>query len=157
MRIKLSHVVRCLLICRIALGGLFLFGGLLKVHQPYAFLASVYDYELVGPQLGILVAILLPWVELFVGICLLGGFNVGGALLISAGMSLMFTYVLYSAIGRGLMISCGCLGDLTAQDTVDYTTVLRAGIMFIVSIVAYFSWLYSLASTRRQSLRSEAH
>lgn len=115
------------------------------------------NLELAGPQLGILVAMLLPWIELFVGICLLGGFNVGGALLISAGMSVLFVYVLYSAIGRGLAISCGCLGDLTAQDTVDYTTVLRAGIMFIVSVVCYFGWLYSVAGTRRVPLRSEAH
>lgn len=113
----------------------------MKVHQPYAFLSNVYDYDLVGPQLGILVAMVLPWIELFVGICLLGGLVVDGALLISAILSVLFAYVQYSAIQRGLTISCGCFGDITARDTASYATVLRSGIMFMVAVAGYFGWL----------------
>ena len=38
-----------LFVVRLGLGCLFLWSGLPKIRQPYDFLASVYNYELVGP------------------------------------------------------------------------------------------------------------
>ena len=78
---------------------------------------------------------ILTWLELLVGICLVGGIFIGGALLVSAGMAAMFAFVLSSAIYRGLEISCGCFGAGT--DLIGYSTVIRAGIILLFSIVAY--------------------
>ncbi|MHC4739886.1 MAG: MauE/DoxX family redox-associated membrane protein [Planctomycetota bacterium] len=64
------------------------------MRQPYDFLSSVYSYELVGPRLGMFVVMILPGLELLVGICLVGGIFIGGALLTSAAMAAMFTFVL---------------------------------------------------------------
>ena len=55
-----------------------------------------------------LFAILLPWVELYVGACLILGIFVDGATLLSIGMMVMFVVALTQAIGRGLDIECGC-------------------------------------------------
>lgn len=55
------------LVARLALGCIFIAGSIAKLRQPYDFLGSVYNYELVGPGLGAVVAIVLPWLELFVG------------------------------------------------------------------------------------------
>lgn len=97
-------------VVRIALGCLFIYGSLAKIRQPYDFLSSVYEYELVGPTLGLFIAMTLPWLELFTGICLVGGIFISGALLTSIAMGAMFTCVIVSAIHRGLDISCGCFG-----------------------------------------------
>lgn len=123
-------------IVRLAIGCMFIWSSLPKIRQPYDFLSDVYGYELVGPKLGMLVAMTLPWLELFVGICLIGGIFVGGALLVSAAMGVMFAFVLSSVMYRGLEISCGCFGG--GPDLVGYSTVIRAILILLFSLIAYF-------------------
>lgn len=127
-----------MLVVRLGLGCLFLWSSLPKIRQPYDFLSSVYSYELVGPKLGVLVAMTLPWAELLVGICLLGGIFVSGALLASIGMAAMFTFVLTSALYRGLQISCGCF-SASGAGVIGYSTLIRACAIFLASIAAYIS------------------
>ena len=124
------------LVVRIALGCMFLYSSLPKIRQPYDFLAGVYKYELVGPKLGLLIAMALPWVELMVGVCLLGGIFVGGALLVSVVMGAMFTFAVGSAMYRGLEISCGCF---SAVGSIGYATLIRACVITLVSIAAYIT------------------
>lgn len=122
------------LVVRIGLGCMFLYSSLPKIRQPYDFLSSVYSYEMVGPKLGLLIAMVLPWAELMVGVCLLGGIFVGGALLVSIAMGGMFTFVIGSAMYRGLEISCGCF---SASGAIGYSTLIRACAIMLVSIAAY--------------------
>ena len=106
-----------------------------KIRQPYDFLSSVYDYELIGPKLGMLTAMALPWLELLVSLCLLGGIFVSGALLASIGMAGMFTFVLSWALYRGLEIGCGCFGAGT--ELISYSILIRALGILLISITAY--------------------
>jgi uncharacterized membrane protein YphA (DoxX/SURF4 family) len=126
------------LVVRLGLGFMFIMSSLPKIRQPYAFLGSVYGYEIIGPKLGVLVAMVLPWVELFAGICLVGGVFVGGALLVSMGMGAMFTFVLASALWRHLDISCGCFSS-SAAGKISYATLIRAIVIMVVSAAAYIS------------------
>jgi putative oxidoreductase len=124
------------LMARMGLGAMFIMSSLPKIRQPYMFLGNVYGYELVGPKLGVLVAMVLPWVELFAGVCLVGGVFVGGALLISMGMGAMFTFVLASALWRHLDISCGCFSS-SAAGKISYVTLIRAIVITVLSAAAY--------------------
>ena len=129
------------LLVRVGLGCLFLYSALPKIRQPYDFLHDVYNYEIVGPKLGLLVAMTLPWLELLTGICLLGGIFVGGALLVSGGMAAMFTFVISWALYQGLNISCGCFGSGTEQIT--YVTLIRAISILLASLIAYVAVVWS--------------
>lgn len=124
------------LVARLGLGFMFIMSSLPKIRQPYAFLGSVYGYEVVGPKLGVLVAMVLPWVELFAGVCLVGGVFVGGALLASMAMGAMFTFVLASALWRHLDISCGCFSS-SAAGKISYATLIRAIVIMAASAAAY--------------------
>ncbi|UCG49519.1 MAG: hypothetical protein JSU94_06995, partial [Phycisphaerales bacterium] len=44
-----------IILVRLALGCLFIWSSLPKIRQPYDFLSSIYDYEIVGPRLGLFV------------------------------------------------------------------------------------------------------
>jgi hypothetical protein len=125
---------------RLGLGCMFLMGALPKIRQPYDFLGDVYGYEIVGPKLGMLIAMTLPWAELLVGICLLGSIFVGGALLVSVAMGAMFTFVLSWAIYHGLDISCGCFGAGSHQ--IGYVTLIRAVLITIFSGLAYLLTIF---------------
>jgi len=122
-------------VVRVGLGCMLIYSSLPKLRQPYDFLSSVYQYELVGPKLGMLIAMTLPWLELLVGICLVGGIFVSGALLAVATMGLIFTYVLASALYRGLDISCGCFGASGAA--ISHWTLIRAIAILLLSLSAY--------------------
>ena len=126
---------------RLGLGCLFLYGSLPKIRQPYDFLSSVYNYELVGPKLGMLAAMVLPWAELLVGICLIGGIFVSGALLVSIAMGAMFSFVIASALYRGLNISCGCF-SASSTEQIGYITLIRALVIMLISAVAYLSIVF---------------
>jgi len=61
-------------------GALFLWSGLNKVARPYDFLMDVYRYELVNAQVGLLVAMALPWLEVILGMLTVLLVSVGTAL-----------------------------------------------------------------------------
>jgi len=122
-------------LARLGIGCLFLWSSLPKIRQHYDFLSSVYNYELIGPKLGMLTAMTLPWLELLVGVCLVGGIFVSGALLVSVGMAAMFTFVIGSALYRGLEISCGCFG--ANVEIISYSTLIRSCLILLFSIAAY--------------------
>jgi uncharacterized membrane protein YphA (DoxX/SURF4 family) len=124
------------LIVRLTLGVIFIVSSIPKLRQPYDFLASVYGYKLVSPQIGLVVAMILPWLELFVGICLVGGIFVSGAILASIVMCAMFSFVLISALWRGLSISCGCFNP-SGAGIICYWTVSRALLLLLASLTAY--------------------
>jgi uncharacterized membrane protein YphA (DoxX/SURF4 family) len=124
-----------LFVVRVALGCLFIYGSLPKIRQPYDFLSSVYEYELLGPKLGMLVAMVLPWLELMVGVCLVGGIFVSGGLLACVIMAAAFTFAIASALYRGLEISCGCFG--ATGDLITYWTLTRAVLVFLFSVMGY--------------------
>jgi uncharacterized membrane protein YphA (DoxX/SURF4 family) len=124
------------LIIRLMLGVIFIISSIPKLRQPYDFLTAVYSYKLISPQIGLVVAIILPWLELFVGICLVGGIFVKGAILASVGMCAMFSFVLASALWRGLEISCGCFSS-SSRNIISYWTLIRAATLLLVSISIY--------------------
>jgi putative oxidoreductase len=129
------------LVVRLLLGCMFLYSSLPKIRQPYDFLSSVYNYELVGPKLGLLVAMVLPWAELLVGICLVGGIFVSGSLLVSIAMGGMFSFDIASALYRGLNISCGCF-SASSTEQIGYITLIRALVIMLISAVAYLSVVF---------------
>ena len=131
-------------IARVCIGLLLLWSSIPKLRTPPEFLADVYQYELVGPKAGLLVAMLLPWLELLVSVCLIGGIFVGGALLVSLILSVCFTFVQASALYRDLSISCGCFGGF-AEDSgmVSYATLVRASAMLAVSGIGFVCWVQS--------------
>jgi uncharacterized membrane protein YphA (DoxX/SURF4 family) len=126
---------------RLGLGVLFIVSSVPKIRQPYLFLGSVYGYELVGPKMGVLVAMALPWVELFAGVCLVGGVFVGGAMLAGIGMGMLFTVVLASALWRQLDISCGCFSS-SAAGKISYLTLIRAAAITLLSAGAYAAAIF---------------
>jgi len=136
-------------IVRLGLGCMFIYSSLSKIRQPYDFLHDVYNYEIVGPKLGMLAAMTLPWAELLVGICLVGGIFISGALLVSIGLGAMFSVVLCWALYMGLDISCGCFSSSSAE-TISYMTLIRALVIMLFSGIAYLTLIF--LQPRREQL-----
>jgi hypothetical protein len=125
------------------LGFVFVASSVNHFANPYYLLSAVYSYELLGPQTGMALAIVLPYVEFVLAICLIGRFWTGGALLLSSGLLLVFLAAQCSAVARGLNISCGCFGP---ADTDPIGALSIAGVALLcagasVGYVCHLAWL----------------
>jgi uncharacterized membrane protein YphA (DoxX/SURF4 family) len=120
---------------RLLLGSIFLFSGLAKMRAPYEFLAAIYEYQLTGPFLSLLIAIVLPWLEVLVAICLWAKILYRGAMITAAILLTIFAMVLAIAIYRQLDISCGCF---MAQDKISYLSLLRSVFLLGAAIAGSF-------------------
>jgi uncharacterized membrane protein YphA (DoxX/SURF4 family) len=101
---------------RLILGAVFVYAGVQKVFVPDEFSISVQNYMLLPVTLTNLVAIILPWLEIYCGVFLLAGIFVQGSALLVSLMNIVFIFALLSAIIRGLDINCGCFGSDTPVD-----------------------------------------
>ncbi len=137
-----------LLAARLALGGILLWSCLPKLYQPYDFLSNVYQYELVGPKLGMLVAMALPWMELILGICLLGGIFSGGALLATVALMAVFVFCQGSALYHGLAIACGCF-ETSNAGFISYATLLRTLLFLALALAGYVCFVFAWPSMPR--------
>ena len=140
-----------LFVCRIMLGFTFILSAIPKLLMPYVFLSNVYGFELLGPNVGLLVAIILPWLEITLAILLLADVFAVEAILISAALGAAFTFAQASAIYHGLEISCGCFSQVDAAQ-VSYLTMGKAALLALVALLGlYFSFSPTRSLKRTQS------
>ncbi len=96
------------ILCRAGVGSVFIYASLDKLSHPDGFAQAVYHYRMVPMTLLHPFALLLPMVELVLGIALILGWARRGAALLGGTLSLVFIVALSIALARGLDISCGC-------------------------------------------------
>lgn len=114
---------------RLALGGLFLVAGVLKLHDPTAFASEVANYHLL-PALGPLLAATLPVIEILSGAVLIAapsGWRAAAALLIALLVGL-FTIAVAQVLVRGINVSCGCFGSSSGPVT-SWTLIRDVGLL----------------------------
>jgi uncharacterized membrane protein YphA (DoxX/SURF4 family) len=95
-------------------GSVLLFSGYLKaIRPPEEFAALLANYWLLPPGFLVPLARAVPWVEMWVGLCLLTGFGVRRAATAAAVLYGVFVAFLAQALLRHLpMNDCGCFGRL---------------------------------------------
>ena len=96
------------LVCRLVVGGVYIYASLDKLAHPQAFATVIHNYHLVPYALLHPVALLLPMTELVIGVALVVGWRRRGASLLAALLLLVFIFGISSALLRNLDISCGC-------------------------------------------------
>jgi uncharacterized membrane protein YphA (DoxX/SURF4 family) len=107
-----------LLAFRLFLAAIFIYAAVQKIGKPHAFADEIRNYGVVdyGPPLYIM-AVVLPWVELFCGLALVTGVALRGAALFLIGLNVMFLVVIskrtaeYVSGGTSFMevyFDCGC-------------------------------------------------
>ena len=101
---------------RLGLAAVFLISGVIKAIDPDATYVAVRAYDLL-PKLGVaLVAGVLPWLEIVIGLLLLAGIATRAVAVVSAVLLLGFMVGVTQAWARGLSIDCGCFGGGGAVD-----------------------------------------
>jgi len=123
------------MICRIFLGFMFIYASLDKIMNPEEFAKQIGYYKALPFGLENLLAIVLPWVELIVGICLIAGLLVDGATVLSILMMLVFILAISQAMLRGIDITCGCFKVSAESDSIGLNTIIRDIVFLIMSFI----------------------
>ena len=97
-----------ILITRILLGLIFIIASIDKIIDPAGFARDISNYHFVPFGLEYIIAIILPWLELFIGLGLILGIMVDGASVISGILLILFIILIFQATIRGFNIDCGC-------------------------------------------------
>jgi cobalt-zinc-cadmium efflux system protein len=81
-----------------------------KISDPPGFAHEIYNYKLLPAGAVNVVALVLPWLELVIGICFFVGAYRRTAGRIAAVLLLVFIAALSINLARGRPVDCGCFG-----------------------------------------------
>ena len=129
---------------QIALGAIFIAAALPKITDPPSFAHMIYNYRILPAGLINISALVMPWVELVIGLCLILGVWVKPARWIVAAMLVVFMVAITINLVRGNAIDCGCFDTSAANQTYEerirdmWLVLLRdAGMLLMVAQLAW--------------------
>jgi len=111
------------LIFRLYVGGLFIYASMYKINYAAEFAETVASYQLVPFWAVNVVALIIPWTELFCGLLLVAGIRTRSAATMIAGMLLLFIMAVTINLMRGAPIGCGCFRAV--EEPISWLTVAR--------------------------------
>jgi len=123
---------------RIFLGLVFLYASLDKIIHPAAFARVVLNYQILPDSLINIAAIVLPWAEVILGICLVCRIWMPGALLMSNIFLIVYTSAILFNMARGLDITCGCFSTSIKGSSMDYPDLARDMSFLLVGLFLFF-------------------
>jgi uncharacterized membrane protein YphA (DoxX/SURF4 family) len=128
------------ILLRLFLGVIFVYSSFDKILRPAAFAEIIYNYQILPEALINLTSIFLPWLELLLGLLLILGFWLPGAVLICNSLFLIFFATLIFNSARGLDIDCGCFSVSTATSPGGHMLwyLLRDGFFLLVGLYLFF-------------------
>jgi uncharacterized membrane protein YphA (DoxX/SURF4 family) len=132
----------------------FIVASIPKIQDPVGFGLAAHRYGMLPTgSLQAWFALILPVLELWVGLGLLVGFWTRANALLCGGMLVMFIIALTSAVERGLNIDCGCF-DPDGASPVGYRRIIEDVILLLLCIpplIRGSGWLGVDALFRRRS------
>lgn len=125
------------LLARLVLAAVYLISGYVKAIDPAQTRVAVKAYQLIPDSVAEMVAAVLPYGEIAVGLILLLGLATRLGAVLSALMMVAFLIGVISAAARGLNIDCGCFGGggaVEAGETAYTEEILRDTGLLILSL-----------------------
>ncbi|MBF0510254.1 MAG: DoxX family membrane protein [Deltaproteobacteria bacterium] len=141
--------------CRLLVGLVFILAAWPKILHPEAFARLVYNYRLLPDGAVNLVAIILPWLELVMGLALVLGIWTRTAALIIILMMIVFVGAMGSALIRGLNVQCGCFSVQKGEGQLTWLSLLRDGGVILPALqVAWFDkGIYSIIRGKQKECK----
>ena len=122
---------------RLIIGIIFIYASWDKIAHPAAFATAIGNYHAVPLGLENMIAMVLPWLELLVGVFLIAGIMVDGAAIMCIVMNIVFIFAISQALARGISIECGCFsvssetGENIGLETI-FRDIAYLGMSFVI-------------------------
>jgi len=137
------------LISRLVLGGVLFIAGYLKVSTPDKSQMAVRAYEVLPISLANLIGLLLPYVEIGIGLLLILGVYTRISAALGGAIMVVFIVAIAQAWARGLTIDCGCFGgggQVAASETKYLSEIIRdtALVLLALYLIRYPNTKFSI-------------
>ncbi|MGD9988627.1 MauE/DoxX family redox-associated membrane protein [Pseudonocardia sp.] len=121
-------------LARLGLAAVWLVSGAIKAADPDQTYIAVRAYDVLPTDVVSVVATVLPWLELALGVLLLVGLGTRAVAVLSALVLVVFVAGVVQAWARGLSIDCGCFGGggQVAPDATAYGTEVLRDVGFLL-------------------------
>ena len=142
--IRNMNVIRSLnliLIFRVILGLIFIYASYDKILDPAGFSKNIHNFHMTPIAVENLAALIIPWLELIIGVFLIFGLFLEGTTSIVIALLVFFIIILSQAVFRGIDVHCGCFKTEADAGTTDLRMelikrigedILYLGMAFIV-------------------------
>lgn len=121
----------------ILLGAVFVFSAGTKLLNLQLFFFQVQQYHILPTGWEVPLGLWLVWLELLTGLGLLCKIFLCPALLLSAGMYLLFTAFVATALVRGSEADCGCFGTISGPVSPFHLLMVAGGSLLSLSLFVY--------------------
>jgi cation diffusion facilitator family transporter len=139
MNLLFSSLPKILAIaCRLVLAVVFIYAAHDKILHPAAFAEVVYNYQILPDVLVNITALVLPWLEMILGLLLLVGIWMPGAVVWVNFLMVTFLSAMAFNLARGLDIHCGCFSTSSSGAGISGWEILRDGLFLVLS--GYLLW-----------------
>ncbi|MEJ2658259.1 MAG: MauE/DoxX family redox-associated membrane protein [Desulfobacterales bacterium] len=121
---------------RLILGAVFIYASYDKLFHPKAFADILYNYQILPDSLINITALILPWLELLIGVFLIIGFWMPGTVIWCNLLLVAYIGALSFNLARGLDIQCGCFST-AGRSSISIGTVLWDFVFLSLSIYLF--------------------
>ena len=112
-----------ILLIRCLLGIVFIYASYDKILDPEKFARDIANYHIIPFGLENSIAIILPWLELLIGMGIILGIFLDGSVVLSGSFLILFIFMIFQALMRGFNIECGC--GLKEGEMVGWSKILE--------------------------------
>ena len=126
-----------ILLIRVILGLVFIYASYDKILDPGNFARDIANYHIIPFGLENSIAIILPWIELFIGLGIILGIFLDGSVFLSGGFLVLFILMIFQAMMRGFNIECGC--GLKEGEMVGWSKILENIVFLGASYIIFHS------------------
>ena len=116
---KILKNQKLILLFRLILGFVFIYASIDKIINPMEFSDNIDNYHITPVFVNNIGALVLPWIELVVGVCLIFNVLFDGAVSITIVLLVWFIFILTQALFRGIDLHCGCFDLLEKTNDVN--------------------------------------
>jgi uncharacterized membrane protein YphA (DoxX/SURF4 family) len=108
---------KSIFLIRLIMGIVFIYASYSKILDPLSFSQNIHNYGVTPLFIENIIALTLPWVELFIGLGLIFNIKYDTCVDISICLMIIFIILILQAYLRGKSIDCGCFSnDLSPQE-----------------------------------------
>lgn len=133
---------------RLVLGGIFITASVDKIMNPAAFAGLVHNYQILPDSLIHLAAIILPWLELVLGVLLVAGLFLPGAVFLAQTLLVAFSGALVFNVARGLDVHCGCFSTSMEGDPATAWYLIRDGVFLLMGGYLFYEVILARPTPR---------
>ena len=132
---------------RLILGYIFIYASISKIVNPLEFSNQIDLYKATPLIINNMIALIIPWIELLIGLGLILNRNIKGSIILSIILLIIFIILLSQAYYRDISLDCGCFGTASMKTdlelSADMLKRIWEDIIFLcMSLYLYFIYLF---------------